>query len=50
MERLLSACGDRGVLVITHELAALDGFDRVLGLRDGKLSAAASPAPMPAAA
>jgi thiol reductant ABC exporter CydC subunit len=38
MRRLLDATSDRGVLVITHDLTALQGFDRVLRLRDGRLA------------
>ncbi len=30
MANLLNVCDDRGVLVITHDTAALEGFDRVL--------------------
>jgi ATP-binding cassette subfamily C protein CydC len=41
MARLLDACEGRGVLVITHELAALDGFDRVLRLSRGALTTGA---------
>lgn len=39
------AVGGPGVLVITHERAALDAFDEVLELRDGRLGPAAGGAP-----
>lgn len=35
MDGLLSACDERGVLVISHDVAVLDGFARVLHLRHG---------------
>ena len=38
MSRLLHSCEGRGVLVITHDTTALDGFDRVLRLHGGALS------------
>ncbi len=38
MARVLDACSDRGVLAITHDLGALDGFDRVLQLRAGAIT------------
>jgi thiol reductant ABC exporter CydC subunit len=41
MGRLLGACRDRGVLVITHDLTALHDFDRVLRLRGGALTISA---------
>ena len=55
-ERLLNARENRGVLVITHDLTTLDGFDRVLELRHGALTARtashdsgnAAPSPEPA--
>ena len=37
-EKDRNACGDRGVLVITHDLTVLGGFDRVLHLRGGALA------------
>ncbi|MGV1049988.1 MAG: ATP-binding cassette domain-containing protein, partial [Solirubrobacterales bacterium] len=37
---LAATAGGPGVLVITHEHAALDAFDEVLELRDGRLLAA----------
>ena len=55
MQRLLSASNRRSVLVITHDLAALEGFDRVAHLSCGALTsdvphdsenAAPSPAPV----
>ena len=32
MHNVLSVCDDRGVLVITHDTTALEGFDRVLSV------------------
>ena len=43
MRRMLNACEDRGVLVITHDLTALEGFDRVLHLRGGALTTSSRP-------
>jgi ABC-type lipoprotein export system ATPase subunit len=43
MRNLLGVCEDRGVLVITHDVTALDGFDRVLRLSRGTVSAAEGP-------
>lgn len=39
MARVLAARGERGLLVITHNLDTLDGFDRVLRLEAGRLEA-----------
>ncbi len=47
MRRLACERGRRCVLVITHDLSALEGFDRVLELRGGQIRAA-SPAAVPA--
>ncbi len=38
MRGLLDSAGERGVLVITHALDVLEGFDRVLRLEDGRLT------------
>jgi ATP-binding cassette subfamily C protein CydC len=38
LDDLLEAAGDAGVLVITHDLDGLDRFDRVLSLRDGRVT------------
>jgi len=32
MRNLPRACGERGLLVITHDTSALEGFDRILQL------------------
>jgi len=37
MHNLLSGCDDRGLLVITHDHAALEGFDRALRLQHGSI-------------
>jgi len=50
MRRILNACGDRGVLVITHDLTVLGGFDRVLHLRGGALTIGAGLGAISAAA
>jgi len=36
LPRMLEHCGDRGVLVITHDTEALPSFDRILDLADGR--------------
>jgi ABC-type transport system involved in cytochrome bd biosynthesis fused ATPase/permease subunit len=41
---VLTATGGRAVLVVTHDGAGLDAFDRVLELRGGRLSAVDRPA------
>ena len=38
MANLLDVCDDRGLLVITHDAAALEGFDRVLRLQHGSIA------------
>lgn len=38
MQSLLEVCDDRGLLVITHDAAALEGFDRVLRLQHGSIA------------
>jgi thiol reductant ABC exporter CydC subunit len=38
MANVLAACRDRGVLVITHAVSALEGFDEVISLRDGRIA------------
>jgi ATP-binding cassette, subfamily C, bacterial CydC len=38
LPRMLEHCGDRGVLVITHDTEALPSFDRILDLADGRLT------------
>jgi thiol reductant ABC exporter CydC subunit len=38
MAKLLDVCDDRGLLVITHDAAALEGFDRVLRLQHGSIA------------
>ena len=43
IERTIAALPEQ-VLVITHDLALLDGFDRVLVFHEGRLAADASPA------
>lgn len=43
MGNLLRLCEDRAVLVITHDTAALEGFDEVVRLRHGALQANAQP-------
>ena len=50
MSRLLDGCEGRGVLVITHDTTALDGFDRVLRLRGGSLTGTVEDIPVRAAA
>ena len=50
MKAMLSACQGRGVLVITHDLTALEGFDRVLCLRGGALTTSSRLASVSAAA
>ena len=50
MSRILNACGDRGVLVITHDLTVLGGFDRVLYLAGRCPHHERSPGAIPAAA
>ncbi len=35
MRALVTAAGDRGLVVITHAAAGLDAFDRVIALADG---------------
>jgi thiol reductant ABC exporter CydC subunit len=35
---VLAAAGERGVLVITHDASLLEGFDRVVALRGGRLA------------
>lgn len=50
MGRLLSACENRGVLVITHDHTTLQSFDRRLQLRHGALASHDDRLPMPAAA
>ena len=50
MTKLASLCDDRGLLVITHDLGALQGFDRVLELVDGALRPHRSLEPAAAAA
>ena len=37
MRNILASCAGRGLLVITHELDVLDGFDRVLHMRRGTI-------------
>jgi ATP-binding cassette subfamily C protein CydC len=37
MENLLAVCEDRGLLVITHDAASLEGFDRALRLEHGSI-------------
>jgi ABC-type transport system involved in cytochrome bd biosynthesis fused ATPase/permease subunit len=49
IEAVLGRAGRRGVLVITHNLDALDGFDRVLRLERGTLSEVPKPRLRPAA-
>jgi len=41
-------CGARGLLVISHDVAALEGFERVLRLRDGALQACEARPPVAA--
>lgn len=38
MQSLPEVCDDRGLLVITHDAAALEGFDRVLRLQHGSIA------------
>ena len=38
MSGVLDACTGRAVLVITHDLTALSGFDRVLAMQRGALT------------
>ncbi len=37
MHNLLSVCDDRGLLVITHDATALEGFDRALRMQHGAI-------------
>ncbi|HEY4894986.1 MAG TPA: thiol reductant ABC exporter subunit CydC [Solirubrobacteraceae bacterium] len=37
LHNVLEVCDDRGLLVITHELVALEGFDRILTLEHGAI-------------
>jgi ATP-binding cassette subfamily C protein CydCD len=50
MEGLMKGSEDRGVLVITHDLTALERFDRVLHMRGGAVTAGVGRVSMPAAA
>jgi ATP-binding cassette, subfamily C, bacterial CydC len=50
MRNLHRACAGRCLLVITHDLAALGGFDRVLCLREGAIERSADAARTAAAA
>ena len=44
LSTMLDVCADRTLIVITHHLAEIDRFDRVILLEDGKLALDGSPA------
>jgi len=50
LANVLNACDGRGVLVITHDTAAVEGFDRILEIRDGLLRTREAVRPFLAAA
>ncbi|MBA3809419.1 MAG: hypothetical protein H0X28_13665 [Solirubrobacterales bacterium] len=43
MASLLGVCDDRGLLVITHDAAPLEGYDRVLRLQHGSIASRGAP-------
>lgn len=44
LANVLDACDHRGVLVITHDTAAVEDFDRIIEIRDGRLTTRAAQA------
>jgi thiol reductant ABC exporter CydC subunit len=48
MQSVLSLCADRGLLVITHDAALLEGFDSVLRVQHGRIEPCSAGARTPA--